>query len=751
MNRTVSTPPQAAAREPSRPSKPAQPLSSPSALAMLGVLLPGAIGLLVIARTLLFYMGQDAGAALLVVAMGAALVVGLAELLLRTRRALGLSAEIRALPATPSEEDIAAQGPLLRDLLRARIENATLSRSESLTPYLVGLLVMLGLLGTLLGLFETLGGAGHALTASSNVDALRSGLSGPMRGLTRSFGCSAAGVSASAMLGLAAALVKRREASVIGQLNSYASRALREFSPLRSQANALAQLAAQGSALPQAASALESVAQQLSGLAERWEAAHRAAAEAQQKSLEGALSGLRAEMTKSATAASRELESALSRQLTQMVKTTGDLIAGHLQQTAQTLEQELGARRKDDVALRQGLAADLVSVRDGVAESTRAHSELIAGQVRGLEQALSARATHQSEQLESQRKQAEVHLAGLAEASHALVERLDEDARSRRDESGRLFDALAQRLDHAGSNLGQIASQVGTQLTTRIQSEHSLAERLGAAMALFEGSGKALDVALSRQEQAVEALLSQAREQLGQTREAAQLGLSEALEAAQRGHLQTTETVQQALLQTAESAQRSMAETSALAQLGLTQALEATQQGLAQTTEAAQHGAHAALQRVVDLAGEQAERLVQLERQLEGAQAGHAQGLSQQLGAQAERLGQGLETTTALVQQAAELLKASSVEMAAVAEMFAASVERQREAASSWLESLGELEGAVERAGRGAAADALGDQLASTQEVFARQLQFQRELFEQLRTLRSHPTPTPRGEHDVSA
>jgi len=136
---------------------------------------------------------------------------------------------------------------------------------------------------------------------------------------------------------------------------------------------------------------------------------------------------------------------------------------------------------------------------------------------------------------------------------------------------------------------------------------------------------------------------------------------------------------------------------------------------------------------------------------LQSSQAQHVQGLSDQLTGHAERLGKGLEGTTGLVHEAAGLLKASSIEMAAVAEMFAKSVERQREAASSWLESLGELEGAVERAGRGAAADALGDQLASTQEVFARQLQFQRELFEQLRTLRA-PQPVPvHGEHDVSA
>jgi hypothetical protein len=97
-------------------------------------------------------------------------------------------------------------------------------------------------------------------------------------------------------------------------------------------------------------------------------------------------------------------------------------------------------------------------------------------------------------------------------------------------------------------------------------------------------------------------------------------------------------------------------------------------------------------------------------------------------------------------------MKASAIEMSAVAEMFSKSIERQRESAAAWMETLGELEGAVERAGRSAAADALGDQLASTQEVFARQLQFQRELFEQLRSLR---TPTPSAQRteqaDVSA
>ena len=84
-------------------------------------------------------------------------------------------------------------------------------------------------------------------------------------------------------------------------------------------------------------------------------------------------------------------------------------------------------------------------------------------------------------------------MAALAEASRALVQRLDDDGRARRDESGRLHDALAQRLDQAGSKLGDIADQVGQQLAARLSSETDLGAQLGAAMSQFERSGRALD------------------------------------------------------------------------------------------------------------------------------------------------------------------------------------------------------------------------------------------------------------------
>jgi hypothetical protein len=127
-------------------------------------------------------------------------------------------------------------------------------------------------------------------------------------------------------------------------------------------------------------------------------------------------------------------------------------------------------------------------------------------------------------------------------------------------------------------------------------------------------------------------------------------------------------------------------------------------------------------------------------------------GLADQLTQHAAELEQRLAKAGEAVQEAAAIWQASSAEMQTVAELFTNSVERQREAADTWLESLGEIEGAVERAGRNAARDGLSEQLAATQEVFARQLQFQHELFDQLRSLRHDPSRALRAhehEHDA--
>src|SRR5690606_755607 len=130
----------------------------------------------------------------------------------------------------------------------------------------VGLLVMLGLLGTFLGLFETLRGAHAALSESQDVEALRAGLSSPMRGLMRSFGTSAAGVSTSALLGLVAVVPRRRTLSFTAALSGAAAGSLARLSASKRQLASLEALSARGGALPESAKALSEAAGRLGGL-----------------------------------------------------------------------------------------------------------------------------------------------------------------------------------------------------------------------------------------------------------------------------------------------------------------------------------------------------------------------------------------------------------------------------------------------------------------------------------------------------
>ena len=91
--------------------------------------------------------------------------------------------------------------------------------SPVLTPYLVGLLVMLGLLGTFVGMVDTLQGSVIALQGSTELSAIREGLAAPIKGLGAAFGTSVAGVAASAMLGLMSTLSRRERILVARELD----------------------------------------------------------------------------------------------------------------------------------------------------------------------------------------------------------------------------------------------------------------------------------------------------------------------------------------------------------------------------------------------------------------------------------------------------------------------------------------------------------------------------------------------------
>jgi len=119
----------------------------------------------------------------------------------------------------------------LRGPVRLRVQGERVGLpAPALTPYLVGLLVLLGMLGTLLGMMATLRGTGLALESATDLDAIRSSLAAPVKGLGFAFGTSIAGVASSAALGLLSALLRRERAQAVQELDAGIASQLRMHS-----------------------------------------------------------------------------------------------------------------------------------------------------------------------------------------------------------------------------------------------------------------------------------------------------------------------------------------------------------------------------------------------------------------------------------------------------------------------------------------------------------------------------------------
>ena len=119
----------------------------------------------------------------------------------------------------------------LQNSVRLRVHGERVGLpGPALTPYLVGLLVMLGMLGTFLGMVVTLNGAVFALEGTSSIQAIRSAFSEPIKGLGLAFGTSVAGVATSAALGLMSAFSRRERMQAAHQLDTLIATHLRAFS-----------------------------------------------------------------------------------------------------------------------------------------------------------------------------------------------------------------------------------------------------------------------------------------------------------------------------------------------------------------------------------------------------------------------------------------------------------------------------------------------------------------------------------------
>jgi len=325
----------------------------------------------------------------------------------------------------------------LRSAVRQRIEG---ERSAfpglALTPYLIGLLVMLGMLGTFLGMVVTFKGAVFALEGSADLNAIRAALAAPIKGLGLSFGTSVAGVATSAMLGLMATLTRRARTQALRTLDGLAATSLRPFSAAHQRQQSFEALQRQAEAMPVAAQHLQTLIEQMerrnqqldeallarqaefqreaaaayTGLAKSVEqslreslaASARAASESLQPVVQQAMAGIAAESTRLHEGVSSAVQAQLAGLSAQFGATTATV--------ADTWTRALAQHEQGGQQLLQGLSQSLTAFNSGFEDR--------AGQLlSGVE---TAQARAQAERAQAEQQHQEALSAAMTDMASAL-------------------------------------------------------------------------------------------------------------------------------------------------------------------------------------------------------------------------------------------------------------------------------------------------------------------------------------------
>ena len=141
-------------------------------------------GLAVVGWVAAGYAGTNPLALIVTLIIGGFYVGGAIELHRYRQATPTLTTALASLDAPPSS--LAAWldrlHPTLRNTVRLRVEGERVALpGPAMTPYLVGLLVLLGMLGTFLGMVGTLRTTGVALESAADLQAIRASLAAPVK------------------------------------------------------------------------------------------------------------------------------------------------------------------------------------------------------------------------------------------------------------------------------------------------------------------------------------------------------------------------------------------------------------------------------------------------------------------------------------------------------------------------------------------------------------------------------------------
>ena len=450
--------------------------------------------------------------------IGCVYTIGFIELLQFRQATSTLSSALLAVPAqiegriSVLEEWLARLSPSLQNAVRLRIEGERVGLpAPVITPYLVGLLVMLGLLGTFVGMVETLKGAVFALEGTTELQAIRAGLAAPINGLSMAFGTSVAGVATSAMLGLVSTLSRRDRMLATRQLDSKVATVFREFSLAHNRQETYKALQSQAHALPEVAEKLNAMAEKLERMGdtlgdklianqnlfhESVKTAYTELAASVDQSLtqslaeSGRLAGesIKPIVQEAMEGISREAQNT-HQQLTLTAQDQLQALSGHFTQTTEEVtsawQAGLGAHERSNETLIAGMNASLASFSTQFEQAT---ASMLEHQAAGDEQRL----TLWSDSLGRAQEQAATQ---QAHASRVYSEELQQvtgsqqaSFKSATQDFESMSGALATQWQQAGERMDTLTATLTTQLNTLRDEEALRGEAAVERMAGLEAT-----------------------------------------------------------------------------------------------------------------------------------------------------------------------------------------------------------------------------------------------------------------------
>lgn len=503
--------------------------------------IPAAIGAIAIMWVAGLFIGTNTLALLVTLLIAIAFGIGGMELFQFRKATDSLENALRDIPQPINQLDdwLAKIHHSLQNPVRLRIESERVGLpAPVLTPYLVGLLVMLGLLGTFIGMVDTLGGAVTALQGSTELQAIRQGLTAPINGLSLAFGTSVAGVAASAMLGLMSTLSRRERMLATRSLDTQIATQLREFSLTHNRQQTYQILQAQAELMPtlakQMQAMMEGIVQNGTALNDTLIANQKGFQDTVQSSFTELAASVHRSLNESLIESSNKTNANISAMVAEQLNALASASENTQQRIGAATEQQLvaisnqlqGTTSQLNTAWQENLHAQQVSTSDWMEHNqnrmeqlTSSVAEQVAQLGKTLEEPLAQLMTIASEtpkaatevigQLRQELTNNVERDKTLLEERQQLIEQLDSISQANAASARQQHETMNQLIQDSSALLAQVGADFNQHISTELAKLGSVTEHFEASALNMESLGEAFATAVAQYSQSNEQLVQQ--------------------------------------------------------------------------------------------------------------------------------------------------------------------------------------------------------------------------------------------------